>query len=199
MITLRIKKLFYVGGYMKENKMKDSDNLIILQKEDTDDVSNKTNPDIEKLDIDEQVPYHTRRAEWFQLFKFILFSISAGVIQIVSFTLLSEVVKWTFWPAHLLALGLSVIWNFTFNRKFTFKSSANVPKSMLLAFLFYVPFTPATIFGGQALVNAGWNNFLVEAITMILNFVLEFFYSKYVTFRGSNMVEIKSNDDTQNK
>lgn len=176
---------------MKENKMKDSDNLIILQTEDTDDITNKTSPDIQKLDIDEQVPYHTRRAEWFRLLKFVLFSISAGVIQFVTFTLLSEVVHWTFWPSHLIALALSVIWNFTFNRKFTFKSSANVPKSMLLAFLFYVPFTPTTVFGGQALVNVGWNNLLVEAITMVLNFVLEYFYSKYVTFRHSNMVEVK--------
>lgn len=197
-MLLSTKQQLKKGKNMKENKMKDSDKLIIFQKEDNDDVTNKTNPNIEKLDIDEKVPYPTRRAEWFRLLKFVLFSISAGVIQFVTFTLLSEVANLPFWPSHLIALALSVIWNFTFNRKFTFKSSANVPKSMLLAFLFYVPFTPATVLGGQALVNVGWNSLLVEAITMVLNFILEYFYSKYVTFRGSNLIEIKSTKDKEN-
>lgn len=127
----------------------------------------------------------TKKEELLRVIKFTLFSISAGVIQIVSFTLLNEVAHLSWWPSHLISLVLSVIWNFTFNRKFTFKSAANVPKAMLLAFLFYVPFTPATVFGGQALVNLGWNSYLVEGLTMVLNFVLEYFYSKYVTFRNN--------------
>ena len=145
-----------------------------------------------------QTKQTNNKAELWQATKFLLFSISAGVIQLLSFTLLSEVVGWTFWPCHLIALALSVIWNFTFNRKFTFKSAANVPLAMGLAFLFYVPFTPLTVLGGQALVNAGWNDFLVEAITMILNFVLEYFYSKYVTFRNNiGTAETKENANTQ--
>lgn len=127
----------------------------------------------------------TKKQELIRALKFVLFSISAGVIQILTFTLLNEVVGWSWWPSHLISLALSVIWNFTFNRKFTFKSAANVPKAMLIAFLFYVPFTPATVFGGQALVNNGWNEYLVEGLTMLLNFVLEYFYSKYVTFRNN--------------
>lgn len=126
-----------------------------------------------------------KKTELIRMVKFLCFSLSAGVIQIVTFTLLSELAKWSFWPSHLLALVLSVVWNFTFNRKFTFKSAANVPLAMFLAFLFYLPFTPATVFGGQALVNIGWNSYLVEILTMILNFVLEYFYSKYVTFRNN--------------
>ena len=127
----------------------------------------------------------SKKQEAMRALKFFLFSCSAGVIQFGTFTLLSEVAGWDFWPSHLLALALSVVWNFTFNRKFTFKSAVNVPKAMLLAFLFYVPFTPATVFGGQALVNIGWNSLLVEALTMVLNFVLEFFWSKYITFRNN--------------
>lgn len=126
-----------------------------------------------------------KKTELMRALKFVLFSCSAGVIQFCTFLLLSSVFGWDFWPAHLISLALSVIWNFTFNRKFTFKSAVNVPKAMLLAFLFYVPFTPATVFGGQALVNIGWNELLVEALTMLLNFVLEYFYSKYVTFRNN--------------
>ena len=126
-----------------------------------------------------------KKAELWQATKFLLFSISAGVIQLVAFTILNELVGWTFWPSHLIALVLSVVWNFTFNRKFTFKSAANVPLAMFKAFLFYIPFTPLTVFGGQALVNIGWNDFLVEGITMVLNLILEYFYSKYVTFRNN--------------
>lgn len=136
-----------------------------------------------------------KKQEAMRALKFFLFSCSAAVIQFGTFTLLSEVVGWDFWPSHLIALVLSVVWNFTFNRKFTFKSAVNVPKAMLLAFLFYIPFTPATVFGGQALVNIGWNSLLVEALTMVLNLVLEYFYSKYVTFRNN----IDTNNDTKSK
>ena len=132
-----------------------------------------------------EIKQTNKKAELWQATKFLLFSISAGVIQLVAFTILNELVGWTFWPSHLIALVLSVVWNFTFNRKFTFKSAANVPLAMFKAFLFYIPFTPLTVFGGQALVNIGWNDFLVEGITMVLNLVLEYFYSKYVTFRNN--------------
>ena len=137
----------------------------------------------------------SKKQELMRALKFFLFSCSAGVIQFGTFTILSEVIGWDFWPSHLIALALSVVWNFTFNRKFTFKSAVNVPKAMLLAFLFYVPFTPATVFGGQALVNIGWHSLLVEALTMVLNFVLEFFWSKYVTFRNNidTATEMKEN------
>ena len=87
--------------------------------------------------------------------------------------------------SHLIALLLSVIWNFTFNRKFTFKSATNVPIAMLKVAAFYAVFTPATVFGGQALANIGWNEFLIEGLIMLLNFVLEFIYCKFVVFRDS--------------
>ena len=119
-----------------------------------------------------------------QALKFLLFSISAGVIQIGVFTLL-ELIGLSYWISNIVALISSVVWNFTFNRKFTFKSANNVPIAMLKVALFYAVFTPLSTIGGNALVKAGWNDFLVEALVMVTNFVTEFFYSKYVTFRGS--------------
>lgn len=130
----------------------------------------------------------TKESLW-QSLKFLLFSISAGVIQIVSFTLLSLFVfkdsENLFGWSHLIALLLSVVWNFTFNREFTFKSASNVNIAMLKVAAFYAVFTPATVFGGQALTNVGCNAFLVEALTMVLNFVLEFLYCKYFVYRNS--------------
>lgn len=155
-----------------------------------------------------EIKQTSKKQELMRALKFFLFSCSAGVIQFATFTVLSEVIGWDFWPSHLIALVLSVVWNFTFNRKFTFKSAVNVPKAMLFAFLFYVPFTPATVLGGQALVNIGWNSLLVEALTMVLNLVLEFFWSKYITFRnnidtaskdkpeGQENTEVKENVET---
>lgn len=131
-----------------------------------------------------------------QAIKFTLFSISAGVIQILSFTLLSEFVfvfekgaqEYTLsyygW-SYFISLALSVLWNFTFNRKFTFKSANNVPIAMLLTFLFYVVFTPLSILWGMAMVRAGVNNYLVLAITMVINFITEFLYQRFVVFRKS--------------
>lgn len=130
----------------------------------------------------------TKETIW-QSIKFTLFSLSAGIIQIISFTILSLFVfkdsENLFGWSHLIALLLSVIWNFTFNRKFTFKSATNVPIAMLKVAAFYAVFTPATVFGGQALANIGWNEFLIEGLIMLLNFVLEFIYCKFVVFRDS--------------
>ncbi|MCQ2511280.1 MAG: hypothetical protein MJ116_12565, partial [Lachnospiraceae bacterium] len=84
-----------------------------------------------------------------------------------------------------IALILSVLWNFTFNRKYTFQSAGNVPKAMMLVALFYLVFTPASTWAGNAMAGAGWNEYLVTGINMICNFVLEFLYDKYVVFRGT--------------
>lgn len=118
--------------------------------------------------------------------KFVLFSASAGVIEFVSFTLLSEVIHLPYWPSHVISLILSVIWNFTFNRKFTFKSAANVPKAMAMAFLFYLFFTPLSTIGGNYLVETlHWNEFLVKIMTMACNMILEYLWDRFVVFRNS--------------
>ena len=119
-----------------------------------------------------------------QMVKFTLFSVSAGIIQVGSFALLETVFHLPYWPSYLTSLILSVLWNFTFNRRYTFRSDANVPRAMALVALFYVVFTPVTTVGGNALVNAGWNDFVVLALTMILNFVLEYLYQRFVVYRG---------------
>ena len=115
--------------------------------------------------------------------KFTLFSISAGVIQIVSFTILELSTNFSYWPSYLISVILSVLWNFTFNRKYTFYGTNNVYKSMMLTLLFYVFFIPITTIGGDFLEKVhSWNNFLIIAVTMLLNFVLEFIYTKYVVY-----------------
>lgn len=127
------------------------------------------------------------RKELFRAIKFVLISFSAGFIQITSFTLLNEFVLGENNAAisHFIALVLSVIWNFTINRKVTFKSSNNIVKSMILVALFYVVFTPAsTWFMGWA-TSLGWNEYLVEAINMVTNLVLEFLYMRFVVYRNS--------------
>lgn len=123
--------------------------------------------------------------ELWRAVKFTLFSISAGIIEILAFTLLNELTGLPYWPCYLIALILSVLWNFTFNRKYTFQSAGNVPKAMVLVALFYLVFTPASTWAGNAMAGAGWNEYLVTGINMICNFVLEFLYDKYVVFRGT--------------
>ena len=128
----------------------------------------------------------TKQSLW-QAVKYTLFSISAGIIQAVSFTLLFELLLKSnpdkFWACHITALALSVIWNFTLNRKFTFGASNNIPIAMLKVAGFYLVFTPLSAWLGQLAADAGWNGLLVELLTMLSNFVLEFLYFKYVVFR----------------
>ena len=111
-----------------------------------------------------------------QVVKYTLFSVSAGIIQAVSFTLLFQLLlgakQELYWVCHIAALILSVLWNFTLNRKYTFQSAANVPVAMLKVAGFYAMFTPVSAWLGQLLANTGCPGLLVEALTMIANFVL---------------------------
>ncbi len=121
--------------------------------------------------------------EFWRAVKFTLFSISAGLIEIGSFTLMNELLHWNYWVCYLTALVLSVLWNFTLNRKFTFKSAANVPVAMLKVAAYYAVFTPlSTLLGNYLVETAGWNEYLVTALNMILNFVTEFLYQRFVVF-----------------
>ena len=121
--------------------------------------------------------------EFWRAVKFGLFSISAGLIQIGSFTLFNEVMHWPYWVCYLTALVLSVLWNFTLNRKFTFKSAGNVPVAMLKVAAYYAVFTPLSTLLGNWLVNtAGWNEYLVTGINMVINFVTEFLYQRFFVF-----------------
>ena len=119
-----------------------------------------------------------------QVVKFTLFSASAGIIQVAVFTLMETVFHLPYWPSYLTALVLSVLWNFTFNRRYTFRSDAGVMRSMLLVALFYAVFTPASTWWGHALTTVGWNDFLVLAGTMVVNFVTEFLYQRFVVYRN---------------
>lgn len=144
----------------------------------------------------------------FQFIKFALFSASAGIIQIVSFTLLNEVLMQTdfmqnlivsnetlgkiltneYGPCYLIALLLSVIWNFTFNRKFTFKSAANIPVAMLKVFAFYLVFTPVSTIIGVYFTNKFQSfaaiEYIVLGVTMLCNMVSEYLFCKFVVYRN---------------
>ena len=137
-----------------------------------------------------------KKSEIWQAVKFTLFSISAGIIQIGTYTLFYEVFHWAPWLAYLVSLILSVLWNFTFNRRYTFRSDAPVKRSMLLVALFYLVFTPLSTWWTAALTGENpftntqtgaeplMNNYVVEAGTMLINFITEFLYQKFVVYRG---------------
>ena len=118
-----------------------------------------------------------------QTIKFTLFSISAGIIQLGSFALFNDVLKLGWWPSYLISLILSVLWNFTLNRNFTFKSASNVPVAMLKVFAYYCVFTPlSTILGNYLTSQLHWNDYLVTILNMLINLVTEFLYQKYYVF-----------------
>lgn len=148
-------------------------------------------------------PKLTKKQNSWMVIKFILFSISAGIVQLGSFTLLHEFTRLDeltkldkvfgndYGLTYFIALVLSVLWNFTFNRKFTFKSAANVPLAMLKVFAFYLVFTPLSIWWGVKLTELGWNDYLVLGITMLINLTTEYIYDRYVVYRQN----IYTNDE----
>ena len=126
-----------------------------------------------------------KRKELLRTVKFTLFSLSAGVIQIVSDVLFNEVLHWAPWLSYLVSLILSVLWNFTLNRKFTFHSAANVPVAMLKTAGYYLVFTPLSTWWTAALTGIGWNTYVVQVLTMLTNFVTEYLFQRFVVFRNS--------------
>lgn len=141
----------------------------------------------------------TKKQNIVQTIKFALFSAGAGIIQTVTFTLLNEAFKLDYWAAYLPALVLSVLFNFTVNRKFTFKSAANIPIAMLKVAGYYCVFTPLSTWGGNALKAwldltvpgiASWSEYIVLALTMLLNLSTEFLFCRFFVYRNS----INTND-----
>ena len=127
-----------------------------------------------------------RKKELMRSLKFLLFSLSAGAIQLLTFTLLNELAHLPYWASYLAALVLSVIWNFTLNRRFTFRSANNVPVAMLKMAAYYAVFTPlSTLLEKYLTETVGWNEYLVTLLNMVLNFVTEYLFDTFVVFRGA--------------
>ena len=137
-----------------------------------------------------------KKKEFFRALKFVLFSASAGIIELAVFALLNELIGLPYWLCYLVALVASVVWNFTLNRKFTFQSANNVPKAMLLVALFYAVFTPLSTMLEHYLTDGlHWNEYLATGINMALNLTTEYLYDRFVVFRGS----IDTNERAQKK
>lgn len=137
-----------------------------------------------------------KKKETLRIMKFVLFSISAGAIEIVAFALLNELTGWSYWPCYLIALVLSVLWNFTLNRNFTFQSATNVPVAMVKVAIFYCIFTPVTtVLGNYLHEDLLWNEYLVTGINMAINLTTEYLYDRFIVFGKS----IDTNDRAERR
>lgn len=136
-----------------------------------------------------------QKKELWRTVKFILCSASAGIIQAGSFAFLEEVVHLEHWLCNLIALILSVLWNFTLNRKFTFCSANNVPIAMLKVAAFYAVFAPLSAWWMNYLTDIGWNEYVVQILTMLANFVLEYLYQRFFVF-GKSLDTAKNPPET---
>ena len=166
---------------MEENKKNESKAVDVNKKANKPADVNKKNSKPEDVNTKDN-----RAKEIARILKFAIFSASAGAIELLTFTLLTELTPLSYWPRYLTALIISVLWNFTLNRNFTFKSASNVPKAMLLVGLFYAVFTPTTTILGHYLAeDLGWNDYMVTCLNMGLNITTEYLYDRFVVFRNS--------------
>ncbi len=132
----------------------------------------------------------TLTREILRFVKFGLFSVSAGLIESGVFYLLGLIPGFGYWACYLPALILSVVWNFTLNRRFTFQSAANIPVAMFKTFCYYLVFTPLSTVLGDWLVEVRFVSLpairdIVFFSTLIANFVTEFLFQRYYVFRGN--------------
>ncbi len=127
-----------------------------------------------------------KKTELIRSLKFVLFSASAGIIQIGSAAIFKEIFNLVPWLCYLLSLILSVLWNFTLNRKFTFYSANNIPMAMLKVAAFYIVFTPLSTWWTAVLTeDLTVNYYIVQIGTMLINFVTEYLYDRFVVFGKS--------------
>ena len=142
----------------------------------------------------------TKRQTIVQVAKFVAFSMGAGIIQIVSYTLIHEISGWAHWKCYLPSLILSVLYNFTVNRRYTFKSATNVPIAMLKVAFYYCIFTPVSTYLGNLAETAGINNYIIEAVTMVYNLVTEFLVCRFWVYRNSiNTNKLAEKEKTESK
>lgn len=134
-----------------------------------------------------------KKEELLRTIKFTLFSISAGIVELVLYELLAWLTPWSYWPCYLIALIASVVWNFTLNRNFTFRSANNVPVAMAKVFGYYLVFTPLSTIGGNYLAETLlWNGTVVTILNMLINFVTEYLFDRFVVFGKSIDTKKKS-------
>lgn len=126
------------------------------------------------------------RTELLRTLKYFTFAASAGVIEMLIFTLLNQLTHWSYWRCYLIALVMSVLWNFTLNRKFTFKSTNNIPIAMTKVAIYYAIFTPtSTILGNYLVEKLLWNSYIVTLFSLLLNGVTEYLYQRFYVFGKS--------------
>ncbi|MGE4583560.1 MAG: GtrA family protein [Sphaerochaeta sp.] len=133
----------------------------------------------------------SRKDNLIQFGKFVLFSISAGIIQVLVFAIMEELISLPYWPSYLTALIASVVYNFTVNRRYTFKSANNVPKAMTQLGIYYAIFTPLSTWWGDALVGIGIPDYIVLGGTMVINLVTEFAVNRFIIYRTSMNTRIQ--------
>ncbi len=174
---------------MEEKEKKALDEGFVEQGAEDDvktDVEESSAPDTETSDGNKAKPKLTPKETFIQVIKFVLFSCGAGIIQLGAFTLMNEIIRWNYWVSYLIALVLSVLYNFTVNRRYTFKSANNVPLAMALVFLFYAAFTPYSVWLTDYLtMDKGLNEYLVLFICMAQNLTLEFLWCRFVVYAKS--------------
>ena len=184
------RSIYFIGTYKNQQYQKQEDEVDEILLLDYVDARNILTFENMKEVLDKAEDYLRKKkgnnSSLFQSIKFVLFSLSAGIIQLGSFALLNDAIKLGWWPSYVISLVLSVLWNFTLNRNITFKSASNVPIAMAKVFAFYCVFTPlSTILGNYLTGTLGWNDYVVTIMNMVINLITEFIYQKYYVFKDS--------------
>lgn len=139
-----------------------------------------------------------RFKEFMRVVFFTLVSASAAIVQLGSFAIFNDLIKMGYWPSYLISLLLSVVWNFTINRKITFKSANNVKIAMLLVLAFYAVFTPISTILGDLATDAGIHDYIVLIVTMLSNLVLEYLYTRFVVYNKTCDTATKKSENPEN-
>lgn len=134
----------------------------------------------------------TKKTEILRAVKYACVALSAGVIQVAATFLLNGFVfkgEDNYYICYLIGLVLSVIWNFTLNRRYTFNAANKIAPAMVKVACYYLVFTPLSTWWVDALVNADfWGipvtvvEVIVQIGTMLVNLITEYIFQRLFVF-----------------
>ena len=137
--------------------------------------------------------------EFFRTIKYFIVAASAGLIQFGVNVLLFKVTPMPYWICYDIALILSVIWNFTINRKATFKSVGNIPIAMLKVLGYYAVFGPIATVAAVFVKEDNPYYWLITIGLIIINGVTEYLFMRLFVFRKEIDSAVKAKEAKQTK
>ena len=124
---------------------------------------------------------------------YVIFGILTTLVNLVSFYIMADVLNWEENISNIIAVILAILVAYITNKNMVFHSNATTIKERITQFLKFIAgraFTMIIEFaGGFLLFKLPIPNIISKAILTVIVIILNFFISKFFTFKKINKKE----------